>query len=327
MDMVNEKKQSGITEFIKSLLIIIPIAFVIRTFGFGLYQVPSGSMETTMLVGERFFADKFTPLFSPMKRGEIISFNDAMYNYSKNPVMRLFEHYVWGPMNVTKRIIGLPGEHVRGVVEDGKPVVYVNDKKLNEPYLNKYPLVAVPASKKLAKEHHYNMLAYLYAFIQKYPGQNPVMHRSYNATVPYEQQPFYQMTTNGVRMAAKVVEELGKHVQGQTIDNRSIKYPSTLLCPVKHMSYEGPRKQHYDSSDVFDVQLKDNEYWVMGDNRLGSADSRCFGPLDEQLIHGRIVFRILSIDTYDSWLIFDIIKHPIEFWSRVRWSRFFQFIS
>jgi len=47
---------SSIAEFIALLMII----FLIRTIGFGLYQVPTGSMETTMLVGERFFADKFT---------------------------------------------------------------------------------------------------------------------------------------------------------------------------------------------------------------------------------------------------------------------------
>ena len=62
-------------DFFQSLFVIVPIAFFIRTIGFGLYQVPTGSMETTMLVGERFFADKLTPLFQSLKHGEIISFN------------------------------------------------------------------------------------------------------------------------------------------------------------------------------------------------------------------------------------------------------------
>jgi hypothetical protein len=80
----------------------------------------------------------------------------------------------------------------------------------------------------------------------------------------------------------------------------------------------------------------------MGDNRLGSQDSRFFGPLDGRLIHGKIVFRIWSLDTpndtvmfpsnfiekvyafFADWWIVDLIKHPIDFWTRVRWSRFFQ---
>ena len=61
----------------------------------------------------------------------------------------------------------------------------------------------------------------------------------------------------------------------------------------------------------------------MGDNRLGSYDSRGWGPLDTNkvLIHGKIKFRIWSLDTNYGWPIFDLLKHPIDFWSRVRWRR------
>ena len=41
-------------------------------------------------------------------------------------------------------VIGVPGDHIKGVIEDGKPVVYVNGKKLDEQaYINKYPLILV----------------------------------------------------------------------------------------------------------------------------------------------------------------------------------------
>ncbi len=33
-----------------------------------------------------------------------------------------------------------------------------------------------------------------------------------------------------------------------------------------------PNVPMFDGSDVFDVQLEADEYWVMGDNRLGSYD-------------------------------------------------------
>ena len=46
-------------DYAQSIITIALAAFIIRTWGFGLYQVPTCSMETTMLVGERFFADKF----------------------------------------------------------------------------------------------------------------------------------------------------------------------------------------------------------------------------------------------------------------------------
>lgn len=121
---------------------ILLVVFLIRTFGFGLYQVPSGSMETTMLVGERFFADKLSYWFRAPRVGEIIAFNDPRFEFSENRAKRLFQEYVWGPTNFTKRVIAGPGDTIKGVIEDGKPVLYVNDKKLDEPYVNKYPLIS-----------------------------------------------------------------------------------------------------------------------------------------------------------------------------------------
>jgi len=113
------------------ITIMLLFVFIVRTMLFGLYQVPTGSMEKTMLVGERFFADKFSPIFGKLKRGDIISFNDPTYNYSDNTLVNTWQRYVWGPHNWTKRIIGLPSERVTGIIENGKPEIYINGVKLN----------------------------------------------------------------------------------------------------------------------------------------------------------------------------------------------------
>jgi len=43
------------------------------------------------------------------------------------------------------------------------------------------------------------------------------------------------------------------------------------------------------------VILGNNEYFVMGDNRDQSSDSRMWGPVNEELVIGRVLFRFLPI--------------------------------
>lgn len=47
-----------------------------------------------------------------------------------------------------------------------------------------------------------------------------------------------------------------------------------------------------ETSDYNKVTLKDDEYFILGDNRLISKDSRYFGPIKENEIKGKIVFRL-----------------------------------
>jgi len=315
----HKKQQSwlaSITEFCFLLLIV----FLIRTFGFGLYQVPTGSMETTMLVGERFFADKFSYNFRKPRHGEIIAFNDPSFKYSTNSFKWLFEHYVWGPSNWTKRVIGVPGDVIRGVIEDGKPVVYRNGEKLSEPHINAYPLIHVyrqdPADiyeqieseiQKASRGYRLNK-SDVDLYIEHRLQQESTW-RSYDSSVAYDQQPFYDLHEN------RIVRDK----QG----NSELLVSGTPLPSKNGKTVPDETVNNWNGSDLFYIKLAEDEYWCMGDNRLGSHDCRFFGPIKGKEIHGRIVFRIWSVDSDESWWIVDLMKHPINFWQRVRWSRFF----
>lgn len=336
--LCSQKKGSFFSES-KELLGVLLIVFIIRSFGFGLYEVPSGSMETTMLVGERFFANKFTPLFLGFKHLDIISMNEPIFTYSPDTLKWLWQKYVWGPANWTKRVIGIPGDKIRGAIENGKAVIYRNGIKLDEPYVNKYPLIGIY---KKAQPEAYEEICHEFSNMTNDKNQELLQQitsqffyeyctlRSYDPSVPYDEQPFYK-------------------ISNKSIFKKFCNDGPLLVCADSAV-YHQPKKvvqrgsSYWSESDEFYIELENNEYWLMGDNRRGSFDSRFFGPVKDENIHGKIIFRILSVEynppisnssslLLQAWnwintiLLVRIIQHPISFWKKIRWNRCLQRIS
>ena len=196
---------------------------------------------------------------------------------------RLFQKYVYGPDNWTKRVIGIPGDRVQGKIIDGKTAIFLNGQKLDEPYVNKFPIVKVQEEAyQLSKD-----LGFLSTSLRGIPFLKKFVSTKYRVYDPQFSiqsplQPFYNLAQ----------EKLLPNTIAPIILYPGTKYPSNQI------------------SDVFDVQLAEDEYWGMGDNRLGSYDSRGFGRIKKEMIHGKILFRIFSLRSPNS-LIYDIILKPL----------------
>ena len=117
------KAKSSLSASVIQCAILIAVAFSLRIFVYGLYQIPTGSMETTVLVGDVLVGNKWRLWWSAPQRSDIIVFNDPQYDYSDNSAIRFFELHVMGPNNITKRVIAVPGDHIEGKIEDQKPVI------------------------------------------------------------------------------------------------------------------------------------------------------------------------------------------------------------
>ena len=109
----------------QSLLYLIVIAIFIITFCVQPFRIPSESMESTLLVGDFLLvnkqpvalgaSDSLSPLPSEaIHRGDIIVFHDP----------------VDSSLHLVKRVIGLPGDHLR--LRSGH--VFINGSPLAEPY-------------------------------------------------------------------------------------------------------------------------------------------------------------------------------------------------
>ena len=123
-----KRKEGGIAETGRVIFHALIIALVIRTFLFQPFNIPSGSMKETLLVGDYLFVSKYSygyshyslpfspPLFpgriwaSPPNRGDVVVFRlpkDDSTDY-------------------IKRVIGLPGDRIQmidGVLNiNGEPV-------------------------------------------------------------------------------------------------------------------------------------------------------------------------------------------------------------
>jgi len=113
--------------FWRDLLVIVVAALVLtillKAFVVQVFSIPSGSMENTLLPGDRILVSKIVYRFRSIERGDIVVFSgagswDPPAPSPGNPLARIWDDAtslvgIAGPgTDYVKRVIGVPGDHV-----------------------------------------------------------------------------------------------------------------------------------------------------------------------------------------------------------------------
>jgi signal peptidase I len=215
-------RQPTWVEYSGSFFPVIALVFVLRSFLFEPFKIPSSSMVPTLLVGDLILVNKFDyGIRLPVINKKIIEVGNPqrgdvmVFKYPKDPS----QDYI-------KRVIGVPGDKI-----------HYENKRLT---VNGQPVEYVPMDDYLDDER-------------------PVYHKQFLEKLTNA--PHRILNMDGARTYNQsAVEELPHH------ENCNYSY------------------------DEFTCIVPEGNYFMMGDNRDNSADSRYWGFVPDQNIVGKAVF-------------------------------------
>lgn len=130
--MKRKKDTSSIRETIEAVVIAFLIALLIRTFVIQAFKIPSGSMLSTLQIGDHILVNKIfmgTPVDIPFT--DINLFRMPGFRQPERGDVVVFKYPEDPKRDFIKRVIAVGGDSVEARDKD----VYVNGRKLIEPYV------------------------------------------------------------------------------------------------------------------------------------------------------------------------------------------------
>lgn len=243
-------KQPGWVETTASVFPVLFVVFVVRSFIYEPFQIPSGSMMPTLLIGDFILVEKYAygikdPITQTTlietghpKRGDI-----AVFKYPKDP-----------SMDYIKRVIGLPGDRV--TYDPLSKTVSVQQAS-----------TAVPVTYSDVEESD---------FIQTFSG-----YSGNELGNGFFQKPKGETMQGGVRLAGRN-ETLGD------VTHRILLIAQAPSQPGSYYQQAGQPQSTW--------VVPEGMYFMMGDNRDNSADSRYWGFVPERNLVGKATAIWMSFD-------------------------------
>jgi signal peptidase I len=275
MDSIEEKKEKPKTpkekmkEIVKSFLYPLVAAFFIITFIIQNTRIPTGSMENTILVGDFVIINKFvfgstSPRYIPFTEIALPYFQLPALREPKTKDIVVFEY----PgnrdqvkpdergINYVKRCIGTPGDTVQIIDK----VVFVNGKQVWIPPHAKYEIPFVYPSG--------------YVQTDIFPKGMPWNKDNYGPIVVTKKGSKIKLNVRNIMQWKTTIDrEYGQEAAG--IDGTGV-------------TIEGKPVEEY--------TFKDDYYFMMGDNRDNSLDSRFWGFVPRKNVVGEPLIALFSWD-------------------------------
>lgn len=118
-------RRRALIEWSAIIVIAVLVSFLMRTYAFQTFYIPSGSMEPTLQVGDRIIVDKLAVSWGTINIGDVVVF--------KAPPAENCGEVV---TDLVKRVIGIPGD----TLTSRGNTIYVNGKALDEKWPHTEPL-------------------------------------------------------------------------------------------------------------------------------------------------------------------------------------------
>ncbi|URJ29495.1 signal peptidase I [Blochmannia endosymbiont of Camponotus modoc] len=249
---------SIISEFMSSIFPILLLVFIIRSFVFEPFRIPSGSMMPTLLIGDFILVKKFIyGIKNPITQKTLIN-----TGYPKRGDIIVFKYPKNTELNYIKRVIGEPGDKVIYNIITKQLIIYANYVN-NAECIQPLPIVysnVVPSN-----------------FIQVFDNDvDGKVNSSFIQIGPHQKYP------HGIRLI-------------QTTESFSgIEHNILTMIPPGDQNLIKMYDQHTKHL-ISEWLVPSGEYFVMGDNRDNSADSRYWGFVPERNIIGKAIIIWMNI--------------------------------